>query len=447
MKLPRICLFLVLPGIAFGASGESAPRVQLDAKEFIRSSSNLLQDREPEMTPTEFAIYEQVVPMAKGQPEFALRLLEGMADEAATSAAFDLVLGNVYFELERFPEAEARYRRAIEKHPEFRRAWENLGVLYYSTDRPAQAVPCFSKVITLGGWEAYTLGLLGASLALSGNPMAAELAYTQAYVIEPENAEWIEGLLHVVMESRQFARAETLLRQLTRQHPREARHWEALANVILAQKRPLDAIPPLEIASQLGALTTEGLQLLGDLYADAGFADEAVRSYRQLAERDVRMGTERLLRYARALSATGDHATAAALLEPLAGSLSPEDRAPYLEARIALHTARGETPAARQQLEALLALQPMNGRALIRLAEIQQAQNDDARAAFTLEAAARIPEFAFAAHVQLAQLHVKSREYSQALARLESALAIEDSPILRNYHTQVASLITPDETL
>jgi tetratricopeptide (TPR) repeat protein len=379
--------------------------------------------------------------MGAKQPEFALRLLENMVDKDDSSAAFDLVLGNLYFELQRVADAEARYRRAIEKYPDFRRAWENLGVLYYSSDRPAEAVPCLSKVVALGGWDPRLLGLLAWCLAHSDNAMAAELAYMQAAILEPNNPDWIEGLLHIVLETGQYARAESLLERLTRLKPRDARPWEMLANVFIAQQRHLDAIVTLETTAGLGVLTPRGLEQLGDLYVNASLSREAIRTYERLAALDPAAGTDRMLRHARALVDTGDLKAAEPLLDKLAATVAGEQRIAWLHLRAQCRSARGDLAGAQQELETLLASDPLNGRALLRLAEIQTAQGDELRAAFTLESAAPIPEVAFAANVQLAQLKVRRRDYGQALALLENALKLEDSPVVREYRARVAALV------
>ena len=73
---------------------EAAPiPLDFNAKEYINGSYNFLLNREPEMTETEFALYEEVLPMVFDQPEVAITLLETMlADDDPESPAFSYVL-------------------------------------------------------------------------------------------------------------------------------------------------------------------------------------------------------------------------------------------------------------------------------------------------------------------------------------------------------------------
>ena len=412
----------------------------VDADAIIRSSYNFLREREPYMTDGELAIYRQVMSMLKSEPEMALRLLEDKMWDTGSSAAFDLALGNVYYEQERFSEAVARYRDAVRKYPHFTRAWENLGILYFSTGRYAEAIPCFSRVATLGGLEARIFGLLGFCHAKTDNPAVAELSYMQACALEPDNPDWVEGLMKIILQTKQYTRAELLLRQLTRLRPKEGRHWQYLANVLLAEDRKLDAIVALDIAAGLDVLDADGLQLLGDLYVDAGLVPEAIRSYQQLAGRASGQGAGRMLGFARVLIESGDHEAAGELLAKAEPLLTPELRISFMKTRAAWLTAREEWEQAGALLESLLAVDPLNGGALLELAQIQARQGDDIRAVLTLESATRVPSVAFQACVRLAQIKVKLRQLDQALEALEKALKVREAPLVREYYAQIKAL-------
>lgn len=431
----------IATAITCGASGPSKlPRPELDANGAIETSFNFLTEREPTMSEEEYSLYESVIPMAKLQPEFALRLLEGMVGESETSAAFDLALGNVYFEQERFEDAETQYLEAVRKFPNFVRGWDNLGVLYFSTKRFAEAAPCFSKVVALGGWEARTFGLQGYCLAQSGNPVAAELAYMQAYAIEPDNPDWIEGLLHLLLRSKQFDRAEPLLKQLTKLEPENSPYWIMLAKVLISLDRKLDASVALDVAKNLGVLDAEGLQILGDLYIDIGFLPEAVSTYRKIAETGSDIRTDRLLRYARMLINGGNLDEAAALLDDLETLVSGSQKIEYMQARSSLSIAREDWATARGLLDSILKLDPLHGRALLHMAEVQMAMGEEVHAAFTLESATRVPDVAYVACLQLAKLKVRFNEFGEALTFLEKALELKQSPLIREYYSQVKAL-------
>jgi len=426
--------------LATAAQKNEPPKPVEDPNRIINKSYSFLKEREPEMTETEYALYEKVIPMITAQPDFALRLLEGMVGEAECSAAFEFVLGNVYYEQKRYPDAEVRFKLAVEKYQTFIRAWDNLGVLYFTTERYAEAVQCFTKAIILGESEPRLFGMLAFSLFKSGNPLAAESAYLQAYALEPTNGDWIEGLLSSYLESKQYARAETLLQQLVRLKPKESRFWLLLGNVILSQERKLDAIAEFETARSLGMLDADGLMLLGDLYAEQKMFPEAVSTYETLAAAKPDLGVERMVRYANALTAEERFADAGKLLDSLAALTNDEQRTAILQARADLHQAREEWPEARSRLEQVIERDPMNGKALIDLGQIEETLENDSRAQFYYEAAAQVADQAYSANLKLANLHVRLARYSEALAFIEKAIALQRSPALLEFQARVKAM-------
>jgi len=68
---------LVLPVLGLSES----PPLKLDPKRIINESNGFLKEREPEMSAEEYALYEKVVEMISSQPDFALKLLEGMSND------------------------------------------------------------------------------------------------------------------------------------------------------------------------------------------------------------------------------------------------------------------------------------------------------------------------------------------------------------------------------
>src|SRR3954469_5276237 len=130
------------------AATESAAKVKppaLDPNRIINDSYGFLKEREPQMTESEYTLYEKGGPMAKESPELVTQMLEGMiSGPVAPSPAFSFVLGNVYSTQNKFQPAEAHYRKAIDRFPEFQRAWGNLGLLYYNADRFEDAARCLA---------------------------------------------------------------------------------------------------------------------------------------------------------------------------------------------------------------------------------------------------------------------------------------------------------------
>ncbi len=458
MRFPRLTALLLLPAVAlaqsdndlfdlskaqnvFNRRGSKAPT--FDAKRIINESSSFLKEREPEMSAEEYALYEKVMNMLASNPAFALRLLEGMMNESEKpSPAFEFILGNAYYAAGDNAKTESSYKSAIARYPTFLRAWNNLGVLYYTTDRFADAVKAFSKSVSLGDREPTTYGLLGYSLEKEGNFIAAEVAYMQALSGEPDNADWQEGLLRLCVQGRQLARAEAMARNLIKSRPTEARFWLILANVLLTDQRKLEAMAVLELAAGAGVATPEELTLLGDLYAEQKLLPEALAIYTQLIKPEPASGEQRLLRLAQTLAAAGRAPEAQAALKALPATLSPAGRTTKLLVQAQIEAAAKRWAEARRDLETILADDPMNAQALLALGGVHVGEGDDARAAFVFEAAGRVPEATYRASLELANLEIRNRNYARSVEHLQKALSLEHTDEVADYLARVRTLVS-----
>jgi tetratricopeptide (TPR) repeat protein len=416
-----------------------------DPKGLIKASSSFLREREPEMTGEEYALYEQVVTMLTNNPEFAVRMLEAMMNpKEPPSPAFEFILGNAYYAVNQPERAEKSYRSAVARYPGFQRAWKNLGVLHYTTGRFDEAAKCFSKAVTLGDREPTTFGLLGYSLEQQGNLVSAEMAYLQALGGDPGSSDWKEGLLRIYVDGRQYGRAEPLIRSLIREKPAEKRLWLNYAGILVADRRKLEAMAVLEAAQAARAAGPDELSLLGDLYAEQGLAAEAVAIYAQVLTPDRPRGEQKLLTYARVLIAAGNHAEAERTLAAIKGEPTPAGRLALLQTRADLLVARKRWPEARREIEALLALAPLDGRALLTLGRTHLEEKDLPRATFAFEAAYRITESAYQASLELANIELKNRRYAKSASYLEHALKLQKSDAVEDYLARVKTLVPPD---
>ena len=409
-RFAPLCLLLPILGLA----AEPAPK--LDPKRIINDSNGFLKEREPEMTAEEYALYEKVATMLPTQPEFALKLLEAMVNEKEPpSPAFSFILGNVYYATGQIDKAESSYQSALKRYPTFLRGWSNLGVLYYSTDKFADAIPCFSKSVTLGDRDPMTFGLLGYCLERTGNVVAAEMAYMQALSGDPTSANWMEGLLRIYVQGKQYGRAESLVKNLIKERPTEARNWLTYANILLADNRRLEAVALLEASAATGVAGTEELILLADLYAEQKLYPEALAIYQKVLVPSPALGERKLLNLAQVLISGGRWPEAQTVLDSLPKELTPEGRINWLQVRSDLSAAQKKWPEARRELQELLQLAPLNGKALLSLGVAYAAEEDLPHATFAFEAACQIPECTYRASLELANIELKNRHYDKSV--------------------------------
>ena len=437
----HLITFLLVPVLGLAQAGAAPGPKEIDGQEMIRNSYQFLLNREPEMTDTEFAIYEQVLPMVFDKPEVAILILETMlADDEPESPAFSYVLANVYYSSEHYDLAEKHYKSAIEDYPDFLRAWVNLGILYYTVDKFQEAIPCFSKAVTLGTQAPQVLGLLGYCLKETNNPLAAEAALQQAFTADPLNSDWIEALLDLYLTSKQYDRAELLVRELVKLKPETKSYWKAYSSLLLSTERKVEAITVLEVQLNLGLADPEDILLLGDLYAEQSLFREAMATYEsaiQLKPIDV---AKHLLRYARSLVYLGSYEKAELLLARLDGQVSPEQLIELLLIRAEVYQAREDMDGALEVFNEVLQRDPLNGEALLGVGRIYSRQNNREKARFLFEQAVKIPEFTFQASIELANIALMERHYQEGINYLRDALRIEYRPEIESHILRLESM-------
>jgi tetratricopeptide (TPR) repeat protein len=422
------------------------PASKEELNRIINESAGFLKNREPEMTAGEYALYEKVVAMLAVQPEFAMQLLQGMmSGKERLSPAFEFVLGNAQYNAGHRDLAEAHYRRAVDQFPDYLRAWANLGVLYYGDERYDQAVTSFRRAVELGDSSSDTLGMLAYALQRAGNSVAAEMLYLRALSAAPDNPDWIDGLCGLYIESKQYPRAEPLARQLIKLQPHEPRYWQHYAGLLIAQDRRMEAVVVLESARAMQLASDDMLLQLGDLYAQQKFTAEALAVYRVALKSVPDAGAKRLIDMAQMLTDEGRPGPAAELLASVEKTLPADARVPFLQARAELAVGRKDWPAARRDLEEAVALRPLHGPLLLRLGQVLKLSDSTIAAEQTLAAAARRPESAYQAHLELADLALRDRRFRPCIDHLEQALQLEHSPAIQQYLTKIKALASSHE--
>jgi tetratricopeptide (TPR) repeat protein len=443
MKFTRIVILLALAFAFRGLAPASEPK--LDPKRIINESNSFLKEREPEMSEEEYALYQKVVTMLASNPVFAVKLLEAMSsDKEQPSPAFQFILGNAYYAAGENDKAEANYKASVARYPTFLRAWVNLGVLYYSTGHYAEAIPCFSKAVELGDRDSATFGLLGYSLQKQGDLVSAEMAYMQALSGDPSNVDWKEGLLGICIDGKQFTRAESLVKNLIKERPSDAQYWLAYANILLSEGRTVEATVLLETAVGTGVAGIPELSLLGDLYAEQNLVPEAAEIYQKVLAASPEVGEPKLLHYAQVLIAGGRLQDAEAVLDRFKSQGSGAGGTELLLTRADLLAAQKKWPEARRELEEVLKVSPLNGKALLAEARAYAAEDDIPRATLAFEAAYHVPSSAYVASLELANIELKNRHYAKTVEYLQKALSIEKSDAVEDFLVRVKTLVVKD---
>jgi tetratricopeptide (TPR) repeat protein len=265
----------------------------------------------------------------------------------------------------------------------------------------AKALPALTRVLELGGADAITYGLLGFAYASVDNHTASESAYRNAILLDPQTMDWKMGLARSFFKQSRFADAVALCDTLIANHPDQADLWLLQANAYIGLHQPLSAAENFEIVDRLGKSTVNSLNSLGDIYINEEIFDLAVHAYIRAMDKNPKQKPDRAIRAAQVL------------------------------------TARGASDEEARLLEQMVALDPLDGEALMLLGQHLSRSGDTEKAIFYYERAASLEPFEADAKVRHAQLLVKNGKYEEALPLLRRAQQIKPRDNIQDYLEQV----------
>ena len=396
---------------------------------------------EPRITPEEVAILEKVRPlMGEYLPKAEGTLKNRMKPDC--SAILDFTLGGIQFQQDKMIEALSNYQKAVAKFPSFRRAWRNIGLIYVRDGKNDDAISAFTRMIELGGGDAYSYGLLGFAYAAKQDYQAAEAAYRNAMLLQPENTEWRLGITRCVFKQQKFEDVVTLLEVLIGRYPDKTDFWLLQAQAYLGMKQPLKAAVNLEAVDCLGKSTVDSLHTLGDIYVSENLTDLAASAYRRAIDVDAKQSHARPLQSAELLAARGAltqaRQVATHIREVWEKQMEEADRRKLLklEARLSMAEGAGSTETA-SVLEEIVKLDPLDGEALMLLGQHYSGQNEPDRAIFYYERAESLDAFEVRAKIRHAQALVGMGRYAEAIPLLRRAQEVKPLDDIARYLEQV----------
>jgi len=399
---------------------------------------------EPSVTLIERETMQEVLDfMSSDKVDRAIRLLEKNRGRGA-SAVFDFTLANIYFQDEDFERAIDIYRDAVEKFPRFRRAWKNMGLIHVRLGDFDQAIESLTRVIELGGGDAITYGLLGVAYSNDENDLSAESAFRQAVLLDPETVDWKMGLARSFFRQRRFADAIALFDVLIAERPEKAEYWLLQANAFIGLGQPLRAAENYEMVDGLGASTADSLSNLADIYINEKLFDVAVDAYARAMEMEATPKPGRAIRAARVMTANGEHEETkrlvARITEHYGDDLADEDRKSLLKLRSRIAVAEGAGDEEARILEEIVALDPLDGEAILLLGQHAARDGKTEQAVYYYERAAALEDFEADAKVRHAELLVREGNYAAALPMLRRAQALKPREYVQEFLDSVERL-------
>ncbi len=464
----RIVLTICLASTLVGHAERIIPPTNLFRDPaFVRDfvgSYGFLSDVEPKVSADEQALLGKVSELfeqgrfKEAEQEIVrfIQVTENPTDpevpKAEISPAMIFVLGNLYFQADRSDEARRAFSEAIRRFPRFRRAHTNLGYLYISKNMTEEALPMLQKAIELGESSSRAYGLLGYCHLLKKNALAAENAYRQAYLLDPNSRDWKLGLAQALMAQDKFAEASSMIGTLIEENPNDKQLWLQQTNALLAMERKEEAAANLEVLRLKGLADESNLNLLGNLYMDRNEPQLALYAYLAAMEKSEKFDLERTLKSARILSDYGfpdkadDFVTE--IRKKVGEAITPEAKASLMLTEVSIARAKNQTDRIGALLDQLLVLRPADGEVMLEVARhkdflSRDEEDEKKRDALVVQAktnyqmAADIESVAYAANLSLGQMLVRERQYVDAMPHLQAALGLKKTDSLEQYVSRV----------
>ncbi len=442
-----VALLLVASGLA---SAQTADEIRIwRSPEFQRAfmgSYGVRTDIEPQLTEAERALMQQIMELM-GQPrgldKARVALLKSMTP--ASSAAFDFTLGNIYFQQDNLDKAAQAYQRAVRKFPSFLRAHKNLGNVEVRAGRFAAGRAALARGIERGAAGGRSYGLAGVALAAEERFMAAETAFRQAMLLQPDVPDWKLGLARVMFRQNRFGEVAALADELIAKNPDSPDFYMLKAGALLGLKQPLKAAEIYEFLDLSGRAPASALQTLGDIYVNEGGWDLAAGAYRRAAEKEGPAAVERTIRNAEVLAARGAANAADELIafvrERYADRLGDAERARLLRIEARLAVARGDdSDDYKRILEEIARLDPLDGDALIRLGQLAARKGRVEESLLLFERAAALEKFEAEARLRHAQTLVRNGRFQEAVPLLKRSQELRPREDVVRYLEQVERL-------
>jgi tetratricopeptide (TPR) repeat protein len=435
-----LCASLAL--LSTQAQSPSLPNDQwkdpIFVKEFL-GSYGFLAGAEPQISEEEKEGLRALVDLIKVSPTAAIQQLEPQIN-SSSSAAFDFILANLYFQEGNLTQAEKYYTTATIKHPDFRRAYKNLGLVQVQRGDFPKAIKTISKALELGEVDGRAYGLLGYGYLTQERYYPAEAAYRQAILMQPDVTDWKVGLARCLLETERYADAIALFDTLLKDNPSKSDWWILQSNAYLGNNQPLRAAENIEVARRMGAADLATLSLLGDIYTNNNSPDLALTAYLEAVKAASSENLKPLIRAAEIFTRNGNYTQATAMAETTRAKfseLTTEDDLNLLTIEAKIARAQGDDDSAVATLNKIVERDALNGEAIIELANYYAEQGDMAKAINRFEQAQKINAFERPALVAHAQARVRNNNYQDALPLLRRALQLKSDTNLEDYTNRV----------
>lgn len=396
-------------------------------------------EKNPGITAAEKTLFDSVAAVIAESPEQAATLLAaGITPES--SAALDYTLGNLYFQLGQSERATAAYQTSIRKFPNFMRAYKNLGILKIQSAAYEDALPFLFKTVELGGADGDLYGLIAYAHLNLGRSAQALPAYRMARMFAPKSKDWAMGEIQCLMNMSVFAEAIGLIDELITNYPDDATLYLLQANAYVGIQDLSRAVANLEMVRAMEKETLASLGLLADIYMNMNQPSLALPTYLATLEKSE-LEKSRAFRIAEVLAQVEAWEETTEYIEGFeqrfGDELSESEELGLLNLKARIALANGAEAEAMELLTSVVQRDPLNGGALLLIADYHWRINEFEEAILNFERAAKVKETQVDALIQHARLRVAMREFPVAARLLQQAQMLEPRGYVSDYLTKV----------
>jgi tetratricopeptide (TPR) repeat protein len=320
------------------------------------------------------------------------------------------------------------------------RAHKTAGIMLLQQGKFDEAIKHLMQAASLGSIDGLTYGLLGYSYLNLQQRLAAESAYRNAIIFDPNTSDWQMGLARALMEQGKYIETAALLEELIKKTPEADDLWMYQANAFMMLDETNKAAGNFEIVRRMGKATPEVLLGVGDIYINKGRQELAVEAYLEALEKEPNQPADRLVRAAQILVGRGSLDQAKALLsrmESLKTAANDEDQLSILRLHSQIALAEGRDDEAATILLQVIERSPLDGQALVLLARYNQQIGEIPRAEEYYKRAAKVKGFEADALVAHSQMLVSEGRYGDAIPLLERAQGLRPRENVERFLKQV----------
>lgn len=226
--------------------------------------------------------YLSIIEQYKGGLESALDHIEQAIKFGGIQPSFCMLKGNVMQDLKRFSEAEQCFREAIRLKPEFAQAYNNLGIVLRDQNKIEAAIGAFSHAVLLDNRYFRAYNNLGMALQSAGSRLNDAIAcYQRAIELDPSYFMAKHNLATAYLSAGNRSDAERWFREALNAKPDYVPACLAYGRLLLEQRKFADAEACCLQAVKVDRQNVDAFNLLGEVLATVGKADQALGVYQQ----------------------------------------------------------------------------------------------------------------------------------------------------------------------